>query len=345
MKPFWILDFRFSIGRFERKNIFCLGLSALLFAFCFSAEAQQTGKVARIGILEARGPSDRAQIWEAFRQGLRELGYIEGKNIIIEYRYAEGNIQRLSELAAELVRLKVDIIVTSDAQPAVAAGKITTTIPIVMAGGRDPVEAGLAASLAHPGGNVTGVTNLAPELLGKRLELLKDAVPRISRVAVLNEASGSGRTAVLTKEMVEPARSLGIQLEALEVRAPNLDFDQAFRVAVGQHIDALVISPTPILVPHIRRIVELSTKNRLPTMTSGLAWVSAGALMSYGANAEELIRRAAVYVDKILKGAKPADLPVQRPTKFEFVINLKTAKQIRLTISPNVLSRADKIIK
>jgi putative ABC transport system substrate-binding protein len=200
------------------------------------AEAQQPGKIPRIGILEYRGPSDRARIWEAFRQGLRELGYIEGKNIIMEFRYAEGNIQRLPELAAELVRLKVDIIVTSDARPAIASRKITTTTSIVMAGGRDPVEAGLAASLAHPGGNVTGVTNLSTELLGKRLELLKEAVPRISRVAVLNEASGGGqRTAVVTKEMVGPARGLGIQLKALEVRAPELDFDQAFRRAVGAH--------------------------------------------------------------------------------------------------------------
>jgi putative tryptophan/tyrosine transport system substrate-binding protein len=196
-----------------KKKITALILNAMLIALCLSAEAQQPGKIPRIGILEYRGPSDREQVWEAFRRALRELGYIEGKNIIIEYRYAEGKIQRLPELATELVRLKVDIIVTSEAQPAIAARKITTTTAIVMAGGRDPVEAGLAASLSHPGGNVTGVTNLSTELLGKRLELLKEAVPRILRVAVLNEGSGGGRrTAVLTKEMVGPARSLGIQL-------------------------------------------------------------------------------------------------------------------------------------
>jgi putative tryptophan/tyrosine transport system substrate-binding protein len=266
----------------------------------------------------------------------------------MEYRYAEGNIQRLSELAAELVRLKVDIIVASEAQPALAARKLTTTTSIVMAGGRDPVEAGLATSLSHPGGNVTGVTNLSTELLGKRLELLKEAVPRISRVAVLNEGSGGGRrTAILTKEMVGPARGLGIQLKTLEVRAPELDFEQAFRGAVGERIDALVIGPTPIfaLGPHMRRILELSTKNRLPTMTSNLAWVNAGALMSYGTIPEELSRRAAVFVDKILKGKKPADLPVEQPTKFEFGINLKTAKQIGLTISQSVLFRADRVIR
>ena len=261
-----------------RRSFYSLALSALLFALCLSAEAQRPGKIPRIGILEYRGASNRQQVWEAFQQGLRELGYIEGKNIIIEYRYAEGNIQRLPELAAELVRLKVDIIVVSDVQPAVAARKITTTTSIVIAGGRDPVEAGLVASLAHPGGNVTGVTNLSPELLGKRLELLKEAVPRISRVTVLNEGSGGGRrTAELTKEMLARVRGLGIQLKVLEVRTPNLDFDHAFRSAAKERIDALLIGATPIftLVPHMKRIVELSTKNRLPTMTSGLPWVSA----------------------------------------------------------------------
>jgi putative tryptophan/tyrosine transport system substrate-binding protein len=331
-----------------KTKVTILTLSALLFALCVSADAQQPGKIPRIGILEYRGPSDREQVWEAFRQGLRELGYIEGRNITMEYRYAEGKIQRLPELAAELVRLKVDIIVVSDVQPAVAARKITATTSIVIAGGRDPVEAGLVASLAHPGGNVTGVTNLSPELLGKRLELLKETVPRISRVAVLNEGSGGGRrTAELTKEMLGPAQGLGIQLKVLEVRTPNLDFDHAFRSAAGERIDALVIGATPIfaVAPHMKRIVELSTKNRLPTMTSNLRWVSAGALMSYGTNAEELSRRAAVYVDKILKGRKPADLPVEQPTKFEFGINLKTAKALNLTIPQSVLFRADKVLK
>jgi putative tryptophan/tyrosine transport system substrate-binding protein len=331
-----------------KRKIFYFALCVSLLVLELSAQAQQPKNVPRIGILEYRGVSDRAQVWEAFRQGLRELGYIEGKNIIMEYRYADGKIQRLSELAVELVRLKVDIIVVSDVQPAVAARKTTATTSIVIAGGRDPVEAGLVASLAHPGGNVTGVTNLSPELLGKRLELLKEAVPRISRVAVLNEASGGGgRTAELTKEMVGPAQGLGIQLKVIEVRTPNLDFDQAFRSVAGERIDALLIGATPIftLAAHMKRIVELSTKNRLPTMTGNLAWVSAGALMSYGTNAAELSRRAAVYVDKILKGRKPADLPVEQPTKFEFGINLRTAKQIGLTIPQSVLFRADKVIK
>src|SRR5262245_15089603 len=334
-------------AEFVNKRLLVSFVAILLLAVVQTVGAQQPKNVPRIGILEYRGASDRAQVWEAFRQGLRELGYIEGKNIIMEYRYADGKIQRLQELAAELVRLKVDIIVASDVQPAVAARKTTATTAIVIAGGRDPVEAGLVASLAHPGGNVTGVTNLSPELLGKRLELLKEAVPRISRVAVLNASGGGQRTAELTKEMVGPAQGLGIQLKVIEVQTPNLDFDQALRSAAAERIDALLIGATPIftLAPHMKRIVELSTKNRLPTMTGNLAWVSAGALMSYGTNAAELSRRAAVYVDKILKGRKPADLPVEQPTKFEFGINLKTAKQIGLTISQSVLFRADRVIK
>jgi putative ABC transport system substrate-binding protein len=212
-----------------KKKITILTLCAMFLALSLNAQAQQPAKIPRIGILEARSPSDRPQVWAEFRQGLRDLSYIEGKNIVLEYRYAGGNNQRLPELAADLVRLKVDIIVASDSQPAVAAKKITTTIPIVMIGGRDPIEAGLAASLARPGGNVTGLTSLAPELLGKRLGLLKEAVPRISRVAVLVEASGGGRTAALTKEMVGPVQGLGIQLGAVEVRGPNPDFHQAFR--------------------------------------------------------------------------------------------------------------------
>jgi putative tryptophan/tyrosine transport system substrate-binding protein len=328
-----------------KKKITVLTLSAMLYALCVSAQAQQPTKVPRIGILEARSHSDRPQIWVEFRHGLHDLGYIEGKNIVLEYRYAGGNNQRLPDLAADLVRLKVDIIVASDSLPAVAASKITTTIPIVMIGGRDAVEAGLAASLARPGRNVTGLTTLAPELLGKRLELLKEAVPRISRVAVLVEASGGGRTAALAKEMVGPARELGIQLRTEEVRGPNPDFHQAFRSVVRNRAEAIVIGPMPALVPHMKRIVELSAKNRYPTMAASRVWVNGGALMSYGANTEHLSRRAATYVDKILKGAKPGDLPIEQPMKFEFIINLKTAKQIGLTISPNVLARADRVIR
>jgi len=328
-----------------RRKILFVVLATLFLTTVSLGEAPQPGKIARIGILEARDPSDRPQVWAVFRQGLRDLGYIEGKNIVLEYRYAEGNIQRLPELAADLVRLKVDIIVASDFQPALAARKISTTTPIVMAGGRDPVEAGLAASLARPGGNVTGLTGLGPELLGKRLELLKEAAPRISRVAVLVEVSVGGRTAVLTKEMEGPAQGLGIQLRAAEVRGPNPDLDQAFRSVVGNRVEALVIAPQPALNPHMRRIVELSTKNRLPTMASGWLWVNGGALMSYGSNPEDLSRRAAWYVDRILNGAKPGDLPIEQPTKFELIFNLKAAKQIGLTIPPNVLARADKVIK
>jgi len=309
------------------------------------ADAQQAARIPRIGVLEARGPSDRAQVLVAFREGLRDLGYIEGKNIVLEYRYAEGNNQRLPELAADLVRLRVDVIVASDSQPAVAARKKSTTIPIVMVAGRDPVEAGLAASLARPGGNVTGLTTLAPELLAKRLELLKEAVPRISRVAVILEASGGGRTAALTKEMEGPAQGLGIQLRAVEVRNPNPAVEQAFRSMVGNRVDALVIAPMPALVPHMRRIVELSAKNQLPTMAASWPWVTGGALMSYGANTAESARRAASYVDRILKGANAGDLPFEQPTKFDLVINLKTANQIGLTLPPNLLARADRVIK
>ncbi len=320
-------------------------LIGYFFASIHFAEAQQPRKIARIGVLEARGPSDRAQVLAALREGLRDLGYIKGKNIVLEYRYAEGNNQRLPELAADLVRLKVDVIVASDSQPAVAARKTSTTIPIVMIGGRDPVEAGLAASLARPGANVTGLTTLAPELLAKRLELLKEAVPRISRVAVIIEASGGGRTAALIKEMEGPAQGLGIQLRALEVRNPNPAVEQAFRSMVGNRVEALVIGPMPALVPHMKRIIELSTKNHLPTMAANSPWVNGGALMSYGANTADSGRRAASYVDRILNGAKPGELPFEQPTKFELVINLKTAKQIGLTIPPNVLARADRVIK
>jgi ABC-type uncharacterized transport system substrate-binding protein len=328
-----------------RKAIIVVFLVGLTLTSVHLAEAQQPEKIARIGILEARSPSYRPEIWAQFRQRLRDLSYIEGKNIVLEYRYAEGNNQRLPELAADLVRLKVDIIVASDSQPAAAARKITTTIPIVMIGGRDPVEAGLAASLARPGGNVTGLTTLAPELLGKRLELLKEAVPRISRVAVLVEATGGGRTATLTKEMAGPVKGLGIQLRAVEVRGPNPDFHQAFRGMIGNREEALVVGPMPALVPHMKRIVELSIKNRFPTMAASVVWVNVGALMSYGANTEDSSRRAATYVDKILKGAKPGDLPIEQPTKFDFAINLQTAKQIGITIPQSVLFRANKVIK
>jgi putative tryptophan/tyrosine transport system substrate-binding protein len=322
-----------------------LALIGSILANVHFAEAQLPKKIARIGVLEARGPSDRAQVLAAFREGLRDLGYTEGKNIVLEYRYAEGNNQHLPDLAADLVRLKVDIIVASDSQPAVAARKISTTIPIVMVGGRDPVEAGLAASLARPGGNVTGLTTLAPELLAKRLELLKEAVPRISRVAVIVETSGGGRTAALTKEMEEPALGLGIQLRAVEVRNPNPAVEQAFRSMVGNRVDALVIGPMPALVPHMLRIVELATKSHLPTMAASWPWVDGGALMSYGANTADSARRAATYVDRILNGAKPGDLPFEQPRRFELAMNLKTAKQIGLTIPPNVLARADRVIK
>jgi ABC-type uncharacterized transport system substrate-binding protein len=320
-------------------------ITAIFLAPLHRAEAQQTRQIPRIGVLEARSPSDRPQVWLEFRQGLRDLGYIEGKNIVLEFRYADGNNQRLPDLAADLVRLKVDVIVASDSFPASAASKATKTIPIVVIGGRDAVEAGLAASLSRPGGNVTGLTNLAPELLGKRLELLKETVPRLSRVTILIETSGGGRTAALAKDMVGQARSLGIQFGTEEVRGPNPDFNQAFQRIARSGTEAIIIGPMPPLVPHMKRIVDLSAKHHYPTMAAGGGWVDAGALMSYGANTDHLSRRAATYVDHILKGARPADMPIEQPTKFELIINLKAAKQIGLVIPPNVLARADRVIR
>ena len=311
------------------KKVFCFALG-MLFALCASAEAQQTGKIPRIGILEARSPSDRPEVWAQFRQRLRDLAYIEGKNIVLEYRYAGGNNQLLPELAADLVRLKVDIIVASDSQPAVAARKITTTIPIIMIGGRDPVEAGLAASLARPGGNVTGLTSLAPELLGKRLELLKEAVPRISRVAVLVEASGGGRTAALTKEMAGPVKGLGIQLGAVEVRGPNPDFHQAFRGMIANREEALVIGPMPALVPHMKRIVELSTKNRFPTMAASIVWVNGGRSCPMAP-----IRRTQVAAQPLTwtKSSRELSLVISRLSSPSSSTSLLTSRQQSRSVS------------
>jgi len=325
-----------------RAKILVYALPALILATIHLAEAQQPKKVPRIGFLLATSPGPDPRI-EGFRQGLRELAYVEGKNIAIEWRYAEGKEDLVPTLAAELVQLNVEIIVTDGTNVTRAAKNATKTIPIVMASDADPVGNGFVASLARPGGNVTGLTNLLAGLSGKRLELLKEAIPDISRVGILwnpeNPSSVSG-----FKETQEAARALAMQLQSLEVRSAD-DFAGAFRAATKAKARALTVVSDSLMFSNRRRLLELASNYKLPTMHTQSLWVDAGAMMSYGTNLPDLWRRAAVYVDKILKSAKPADLPVEQPTKFEFIINLKAAKQIGLTIPPNVLARADKVIK
>src|SRR5580765_765337 len=308
------------------------------------AEAQQPKKVPRIGYFQAPPPSDVAARTEAFQQGLRELGYVEGKNIVIEWRFAEGKPERVPVLAAELVHLKVDVIVTGGAVLTRAAKEATVTIPIVMAQDIDPVSNGFVASLARPGGNVTGLSTLAPEISGKRLELLKEIIPRLSRVAILGTSSQPGN-AQQFKETELAAQAFGVKLQYLDVLSPK-DIEPAFRESSRARADAVVMMVAgAVAAAHRAQILELAAKRRLPTMYPQNTYVEAGGLMSYGVSFPDLDRRAATYVDKILKGRKPAELPVEQPKKFEFVINLKAAKQIGLTIPPNVLVRADKVIK
>ena len=341
MKQFWILDFGFLIGRSKGKKAFSPVLGAMLLALCSSTEAQQPTKSPRIGYLAARSSPEPRD--EGFRQGLHDLGYIEGKNIAIEYRYARGKIEELAGFASEMVRLKVDIIVATGTPVALRAKEATSSIPIVIAIGDDPVELGLVSSLAQPGGNVTGVTTLATELRAKMLELLKEAVPRLSRVAVL-WSPVDPRFVLNFKELETAARLLGLQIQSLEVRGPD-EFEAALQAAGKGHAQALIMLRTPLVNAHLKRIADLAAKSRIPSIYDDRVFVDAGGLISYGTDFPNLYRRAAIYVDKILKGAKPADLPVQQPTKFELVINLKTAKQIGLTIPPSVLARADKVIR
>jgi len=324
----------------------CLALCALLLSISLPAEAQQPKKVPRIAFLAGGSRSRDSLLIDTFWQRMKKLGYIEGQNIAVEYRYAEGALERLPNFAAELVRLNVDIIV-APGSGAVAAKKATNTIPIVITYG-DPVGSGLVASLAHPGGNVTGLSGFASELGGKQLELLKEAFPRVSRVGVLWEnrtnPSGIGQDALLLGEMKVAAGALRVTLQLLEVRDLD-DFETAFSAIKEKHANALIVPRTALNSTHRTRIVDFGAKSRLPSMYGDGEFVDAGGLMSYGVNVPDLWGRAALYVDKILKGAKPADLPVERPTKFEFNVNLKTAKQIGLTIPPNVLARADRVIK
>jgi putative tryptophan/tyrosine transport system substrate-binding protein len=321
-----------------QHSVLCVALCALLSTLCVPAEAQQPGKIPHIGFLSLSGANQ-----EAFRQGLRDLGYIEGKNIAIDSRAAANRTDRLSVLAGELVDLKVDVIVAAGSQAVGAAQRATKSIPIVMTSSSDPVGTGFVASLAHPGGNITGLSLLGPDLSTKRLEMLKEIVLGVSRVAVFWNPDDPAAKISL-RETEDAAKALALHLQILETREAS-DFQSAFRAASKERARALILLPAPIMSTQAKQIAELALKNNLPAISTVSEFPNAGGLMSYGANLAELYRRAATYVDKILKGTKPTDLPVEQPTKFEFIVNLKAAKQIGLTIPPNVLVRADKVIR
>jgi putative tryptophan/tyrosine transport system substrate-binding protein len=327
-----------------KKTFSCLALGAMLFALCSSAQAQQAMKIPVVGFI-AGSPSASAtkSNIDTFRQGLRDLGYVEEKNIVIKYWYTEGREDRLSDLAAELVRSNVDIIVTGSTIVVRAAMQLTGTIPIVMAGTGDPVATGLIDSLARPGGNVTGLSAFGPELTTKQLELLKEAFPQVSRVLFLFNGANSS-TVVALKETEAAASPLGVKLQASDVRAAK-DIEPAFSAATRQRANGLLVLREALYQTNATRIVSLAAEKKLPAIYPTRRYVDVGGLMSYGIIASDLYRRAAIYVDKILKGAKPAELPVEQPTKFEFIVNLKAAKQMGLTISPNVLARADRVIR
>jgi ABC-type uncharacterized transport system substrate-binding protein len=328
-----------------RLRILGFALSAVLFALCLSAQAQQPGKVLRIGFLDASTASGMAVLVEAFRQELSKLGWIEGKNFTIEYRFAEQKLERLPELAADLVRLKVDLIVVTAEPPASAAKKATTTIPIVMTNVGDPVGFGLVASLARPGGNVTGFSSFSVELNTKRLEILKDAVPKLVRVGLLWR-SGSGISLDLQmKELRAAAQALKLKLEEIETQVDATGLESAFKTAKQKQVGAIMTTASRQLFAERKRIVELAVKYRLPAIYFQKEFVDEGGLMSYGVDYDDLYRKAGQYVDRILKGTKPADLPVQQAMKFEFIINLKAAKQIGHTIPYELLARANKVIK
>ncbi len=330
------------------RLVVMLSLTLALLAAPLAA-AQPAGKVARVGFLTTgslESPEQRATAIDAFRQGLRERGYVEGQNIVIEARGADSKIERFPALAKELARLKVDVIVASNSLAGRAVQQATTTIPIVVPVMGDPVGDRLVASLARPGGNVTGLTFIGPQLLPKRLALLKEALPTVSRVAALWHPNAYGERTMsdMTKETEAAARTLGVHLRLVAVQGPN-DFDRAFSTIAGVRADTLIVFPSPMLFTERRRIIELAAKHRLPSMSMGREFVELGGLISYGASIPDLFRRSAIHVDKILKGAKPSDLPIEQPTKFELVINLKTAKALGLTIPPSVLARADEVIQ
>jgi putative tryptophan/tyrosine transport system substrate-binding protein len=324
-----------------RRIVICLPLTVFLLTVSF-AEAQQPGKIARIGLLDSSTASGMAVLLDAFRQELSKLGWIEGKNIAFEYRFAEQKIDRLPELAAELVRLRLDLIVVLGRAPGLAAKSATTTIPIVMVNVGDPVGTGLVASLARPGGNVTGFSSLSYELNTKRLEILKDAVPKLARIGLLRLPGGQDPQ---LKELRPAALALKLKLEVIDAQPDSTGLESAFQTAKQKQVNAIMTTTTPRFFAERKRIVELAGKYRLPAIYFSREFVDEGGLMSYAEESTDLYRRAAAYVDKILKGANPADLPVEQPIKFEFIINLKAAKQIGLTIPPDVLARATKIIR
>ena len=321
------------------RRTFC----SMLLALPFSAQAQQPAKIPRIGFLVTSALSANLARTAAFRQGLRDLGYVDGKNIVIEWRYAEGKADRLPSLAAELLRLEVNLIVTAGASSTQAAKEATTTVPIVMAQDADPVATGVVASLARPGGNITGLSSLAPELSGKQLELLKENIPRVSRVAVFGNSTRPGNAQAL-REIEIAAKAFGIKLQYLDVLSSK-DIESAFRAASKGRAQAVLMLGNPVATSQRTQITDLAAKNRLPAIYDRPEFVEDGGLMTYSVSQNDLFRQAATYVDKILKGRTPADLPVEQPIKFEFIVNLKAAKQIGLTIPPNVLVRADKVIK
>jgi len=332
-----------KLVRLVSKAVFYFALSAIGFTYSPFATAQQPQKIPRIGTLWPYSPATAAPWEQTFHQGLRDLGWIDGKNIRIERRYSDGQDTRLPDLAAELVHLNVDVIVTSITPDTSAAKNATSEIPIVMASVADPVGSGFIDSLPRPGGNITGLTNIAPELAGKWLELLKETVPKLTRVAMLWDPTGLV-SAVGWKESQIPARALGLQLYSVEVHTVN-DFDKAFAKAVKAHVGAVAIGPLALVSRNLKRVADLAISSRLPTLYGLTEFVHVGGLLSYGPDRSDLFRRSASYVDKILKGRKPADLPVERPVKFELLINLKTAKQIGVTIPQSVLYRADKVIR
>ncbi|MBI2180678.1 MAG: ABC transporter substrate-binding protein [Deltaproteobacteria bacterium] len=324
------------------KNLLYLFVVIAVVVVGAMAQAQQLAKVAGIGFQSAASPAAVSPRAEGFRQGLRELGYVEGKNIVIEWRYAEGKLDRLDEFAAEFVRLKVNVIVTAAPSSTRAAKNATSTMPIVMAWDSDPVANGFIASLARPGGNVTGLSSLGPEITGKQLELLKETIPRLSTVAVLR--SWNPAVAQVLRDAEPAARAFKVHLQHLEVGSLK-DIEMAFREARKGRADAVLVLASPIIESQRTQVADLAIKNRLPTMFWASEHVEVGGLMSYGANVVDMYRRAAVFVDKILKGTKPTDLPVEQPMRFEFIVNLKTANQIGLTIQPNVLVRANRVIR
>jgi ABC-type uncharacterized transport system substrate-binding protein len=326
-----------------REKIFAWQLTIIVLAAALFAEAHAATNVHRIGYLAGITAEAQSARIEAFRQGLRELGYMEGKNLVIEARYAEGNPDRLPTLAANLVRLKVDVILSAGSSDTRAAKEATATIPIVMAAAGDPVASGFVASLARPGGNITGLSLLAPEISGKQLEILKEIVPKLSRVTVLWTSTTPGNAQAL-KETELAAGALRVKLQNIDV-VESKDIEMAFRAAAKARADALLALGSPVLNSHRANIVALAIKNRLPAIYNVSEFVETGGLMTYSVSWIDLFHRSATYVDKILKGAKPADLPVEQPKKFDFVINLKAAKQIGLTIPSNVLARADRVIK